>query len=259
MRPTVIIILFMVLSPTCLAQEFEITLPEDLEPGTKRARAAMSKRVESKKPQKPTLEKKLADAELYMFHQTGESKSKLERVEALEQLLYGASGSGDVNNRVDKICATISSGNLDIEEKRSKQVVAVNTEEKKWWHFFKVKKKPKPTRSESLLVDGRKNFDRKNWQQAYDAFAQILMLQPNNLEALFKSAACEYYIYTDPARDTSTRFNQEKLNVARSKLLKAKRLYVLSKNTEQALQVDKVLEAIDAKLKASFGPLEDEF
>ena len=113
MRLPFTIILLLIMASPGLAQEFEITLPEDLDPSLKPKRTLPKKVIKKKVKRNLSFAQKLADIELYLFHQTNESHSMLERVESIEELLYGASGNGEIKKRVDKIYTTINSGQFE--------------------------------------------------------------------------------------------------------------------------------------------------
>ncbi|MBI1270271.1 hypothetical protein GC174_07555 [bacterium] len=258
-------------------QEFEITLPEDLEGRPQRRSVQKTDAAQSDSrfdgDNKPgSAVRSISDAELFLYRRTYESQSMLIRLERVEKTLMGQVSKGDLKARVAKITDTINGGKVRIASIEgavtdSAKSTAISSKKenprRKWWQLFpksetRVKQKGDPASTrEKLLKEGRRYYRQGTWQKASDQFSQVLMLDSENVEALHKQAICRYHICTDEASALSTSTLDARLVSAREDLEKVIRLYSLAGKTEEALDAKKAIEAIDQSRRRLSGGVED--
>ena len=254
-------------------QEFEITLPEDLE--GRPARRSIQKTDQAPADSNSDGENKpgsavrnISDAELFLYRRTYESQSMLLRMERVEKTLFGKVAVGDLKARIAKISDTINGGKVKIASLEGNKAEAVRPSKneksrRKWWQLFSKNDPQKdPARElivkrDKLMKEGQRYYRQGTWQKASDQFSQVLMLDSENVEALHKQAICRYHICTDESSALSTSALDARLVSAREDLEKAIRLYSLAGKTEEALDAKKTIEAIDTSRRRLSGGVED--
>lgn len=284
-RACLLFVLVFVGHGAAYGQEFEITLPEDLEGRPQRRsvqemdqdQAQDRAQSDSDGENNPgSAVRNIADAELFLYRRTYESQSMLIRLERVEKTLMGQVSKGDLKTRVAKIADTINGGKVKIAllEGDKTEAAKQSKDEKsgrKWWQLFsksearsKSRKDPQkdPDREliakrNKLMKEGQRYYRQGTWQKASDQFSRVLMLDSENVEALHKQAICRYYICTDEASALSTATLDARLVSAREDLEKVIRLYGLAGKTEEALDAKKAIEAIDNSRRRLSGGVED--
>ena len=254
-------------------QEFEITMPEDLE--GRPARRSIQKTDQAPADSNSDGENKpgsavrnISDAELFLYRRTYESQSMLLRMERVEKTLFGKVAVGDLKARIAKITDTINGGKVKIASLEGNKAEAARPSKneksrRKWWQLFSKNDPQKdPARElivkrDKLMKEGQRYYRQGTWQKASDQFSQVLMLDSENVEALHKQAICRYHICTDESSALSTSALDARLVSAREDLEKVIRLYSLAGKTEEALDAKKTIEAIDTSRRRLSGGVED--
>ena len=254
-------------------QEFEITMPEDLE--GRPARRSIQKTDQAPADSNSDGENKpgsavrnISDAELFLYRRTYESQSMLLRIERVEKTLFGKVAVGDLKARIAKISDTINGGKVKIASLEGNKAEAARPSKseksrRKWWQLFSKNDPQKdPARElivkqDKLMKEGQRYYRQGTWQKASDQFSQVLMLDSENVEALHKQAICRYHICTDESSALSTSALDARLVSAREDLEKVIRLYSLAGKTEEALDAKKTIEAIDTSRRRLSGGVED--
>lgn len=284
-RACLLFLLVLVGHSAAYGQEFEITLPEDLEGRPQRrsvqkmdqAQAQDRAQSNSDGENKPgSAVRNIADAELFLYRRTYESQSMLIRLERVEKTLFGQVAGGDLKARIAKITGTINGGKVKVASLEGDKTEAAKQSKdekpgRKWWQLFSKSEARSKSRTDpqkdpdrefivkrdKLMKEGQRYYRQGTWQKASDQFSQVLMLDSENVEALHKQAICRYHICTDEASALSTATLDARLVSAREDLEKVIRLYSLAGKTEEALDAKKAIEAIDDSRRRLSGGVED--
>lgn len=244
-----------ILACPSIAQEFEISLPEGYKPNRFKSKIDTSKSAKdsSSKKKKLSSSEKLNVCEMYLFSKTSDGKSIVRRVDLVEATLGLPSSGGTIESRVDRVYKKVSAGKVTVSDGQIPKEIE-NSKPKKWWQLGKAKRRNPYYK---LIRDGRRYFDKKEWTKSKEKFAQVLIVEPTNIEAVFKSACCDYYLNSSSSAPGPSYVIDEKLVNARENLVKAKRLYELSKNPAAAVKVEDYINKIDMFRKTNAGTLKE--